>query len=215
MIEVTALSFDLSDDPIARNETLTLADTLLRVGIDDATEIQFGVAALVDATSRDRVTGALDQAMDMGDSYLAIRRGVSSRTALELYVTLPTGKGAASAGDWGAGLLLPLDLPAPDGFTFSLIPEVSAAPNASGAGRHLLVGGVAGMSHALSDSVAAGLELGAFHDDDPDGAALIAQLTGSLAWQVSPRLQLNAESDFGVAHGEPRASFFVGFALGL
>lgn len=215
IIEVTAVSFDISYDPIARNETLTVGDTLLRFGIDEATEVQLGIAALVDATTRDRVTGAIDSSSAIGDSYLAVRRGVSEGVAVEVFVTLPTGKGASGAGDWGTGLLLPIDVAAPDGFTFSLTPEIHAAVNASGVGRHLTVGAVAGFSHALSDGVAAGFEFAAFHDDDPDGAAFIGDVTGSLAWQAAERLQANAEVNFGVAHGEPRASAFFGFAITL
>ena len=215
MVEVAAVSLDIAHDPIARNDTLIFGDTLLRFGLDRATEVQFGIAALVDARTRDRTSGALDQSAAVGDSYLAVRRGLSERMAVEVFVTLPTGKGASGAGEWSAGLLLPIDVPAPEGFTYSLIPEIDAAPNASGVGRHLAIGAVAGFSHALSDEVAAGFELAAFHDDDPDGAALVADVIGSLAWQATPRLQLNAEVNFGHAHGEPRASAFLGFAFRL
>lgn len=215
MIEVTAASFDISYDPIARNETATFGDTLLRFGLDDATELQLGVAALVKAATRDRASRALDRSAELGDSYLAVRHGLNERMAVELFVTLPTGKGASGAGDWGAGLLLPIDIPAPEGFTYSIIPEVDAAPNANGVGRHLAFGGVAGWSHALSDDIAAGFELAASHDCDPDGAALIADVIGSLAWQAAPRLQLDAEISFGVAHARPRAAAFVGFAFKL
>ena len=181
MVEMTAISFDRSYDPIAVTDTLALGDTLLRFGIDDGTEIQLGLTAFVDATSRDRLTRAPDRARSVGDGYAAIRRGIGPHAAVEVFFTLPRGKGAAGAGDWGAGVLLPIDIPAPADFTISLIPEVSAVPNASGTGRHLAFGGVAGLSHALSDSLAGGLELGLVHDDDPAGAGIAAQIVGSLA----------------------------------
>lgn len=214
-LEVIALGFDLGHDPLARTESLSFGDVLLRVGIAPETELQLGFVTMVDATAVDRADGASERTRAFGDSYAAIRHRVSQSATLELYLTLPTGGGVSGAGSWGSGVLMQIDLPAPDGLSLWLVPEVAAAPNASGSGRHLVIGFAAGMAQSLAPQVIAGVELALHHDDDPAGPAPVATLTGSLAWQLDPGLQLLAEAGFGVAHGEPRASALVGFAFSL
>lgn len=214
-LEVVAVAFDLVHDPLARTQSLSFGDVLLRAGIAPATEFQLGFATLVDATAIDRASGAGERSRAFGDSYAAIRHGVSQSASLELYATLPTGAGASGAGTWGTGVLLQIDLPAPEGQAFWLVPELAAAPNASGSGRHFLMGLAAGMARSLAPQVIAGMEIALHHDDDPAGPASAATVTGSLAWQFDPRLQLLVEAGLGVAHGEPRASALVGFAFSL
>ena len=214
MVEVTALGLDHTADPAAEIDVVTLADMLLRYGIDDSTEIQLGLTGYVRATATDRTSGARERLSGVGDSYVAVRRAFSG-FALEAYATLPTGDDAVSARTWGAGLVVPIDLPSPGPFQFSLTPEIGAVPNASGQGRHLLYGAVLGVSGELAPGWGAGLEISAVQDDAPEGGEFGSKLAGTLAYQASERLQLNAEVDVVVAGPAPRTIALFGFALRL
>ena len=214
MIEVTVLGFDRTVEPATETDVYTFSDTLLRYGLDDSTEIQFGLTGYVHASTTDRLGGEVAQTSGIGDSYLAVRRGFSG-FALEAYVTLPTGHDAVSAGTWGAGLVVPIDLPSPGPFALSLTPEIGAVPNARGWGRHLLYGAVFGISGELGPSWGGGLEISAVQDEAPEGSEFGSKLAGTLAYQASERLQLNAEVDVVVAGPAPRTIALVGFALRL
>lgn len=214
MVEVTAFGFDRTSDPAAEIDVVTLADTLLRYGIDGNTELQFGLTGYVRATATDRTSGVTDRASGIGDSYVAVRRAFSG-FALEAYATLPTGDDAVSARTWGAGLVIPIDLPSPGPFQLSLTPEIGAVPNASGRGRHLLYGVVLGVSGELAPNWGGGLEISAVQDEAPEGAEFGSKLAGTLAYQATERLQLNAEVDVVVAGPAPRTIALVGFALRL
>jgi hypothetical protein len=214
MIEVTVLGFDRTVQPAAETEVYTFADTLLRYGIDDSAEIQLGLTGYVDATATDRLGSEVAQASGIGDSYLAVRRGFSG-FALEAYVTLPTGDDAVSAGTWGAGMVVPIDLPSPGRFQLSLTPEIGAVPNASGEGRHLLYGAVLGVSGELAPNWGGGLEISAVHDKAPEEHEFGSKLAGTLAYQATERLQFNAEVDVVVAGPAPRTIALAGFALRL
>lgn len=214
MIEVTAFGLDHIADPAVAIDVYTFADTLLRYGLDDNTEVQLGLTGYIHAEATDRASGISDSAGGIGDSYLAVRRAFSG-FALEGYVTLPTGADAVSAGTWGAGLVVPIDLPSPGPFQLSLTPEIGAVPNASGDGRHLLYGAVLSMSGQLAPNWGGGLEISAVQDEAPEGGVFGSKLAGTLAWQASEHLQLNAEVDVVVAGPAPRTIALVGFALRL
>ena len=218
MLEVGAVSLDREADALSVTDTLALANSLVRVGVDDRTELQIGFAGYAAAKSRDRVTGDVTRAHGFGDSYLAVKRGLAAPNgpvAVEAFVTLPTGRAPAGAGDWGAGVLLPFQRDLAGGFQLAFTPEVDAAVNASGRGRHLAFGGVAGLSHSLDKALSASGEIAAFQDQDPAGHALDARLAGSLAWQVARKLQLDFETDLGVTHAAPKEAFMFGFAVRL
>lgn len=214
MIEVTVIGFDRTVGPTIEADVYTFADTLLRYGIDDSTEIQIGLAGYVDAAATDRLGSGSSRASGIGDSYMAVRRGFSG-FALEAYVTLPTGHDPVSAGTWGAGLVVPIDLPSPGPFQLSLTPEIGALPNASGEGRHLLYGVVLGVSGELAPGWGCGLEVSAVQDAAPEGHEFGSKLAGTLAYQASERLQLNAEVDLVIAGPGPRTIALLGFALRL
>ena len=214
MVEVTAFGLDHIADPAAEIDVYTFADTLLRYGLDDNTEIQAGLTGYVHAEVQDRASGIADSVGGVGDSYLAVRRAFSG-FALEAYVTLPTGDDAVSAGTWGAGLVVPIDLPSPGPFQLSLTPEIGAVPNAGGEGRHLLYGAVLGISGELAPNWGGGLEISAVRDEAPEGSEFGSKLAGTLAYQATERLQLNAEVDVVVAGPAPRTIALIGFALRL
>lgn len=214
MVEVTVLGFDHTADSTGYFDVLTLADTLLRFGIDDSTEVQLGLTGYVRATASEDASGARERVEGVGDSYIAVRRAFTG-FALEAYVTLPTGHDAVSAGTWGAGLVMPIDLPSPGPFQLSLTPEIGAVPNAGGAGRHLLYGAVLGVSGQIAPDWGAGLEISAVQDEAPEGSEFGSKLAGTLAYQATERLQLNAEVDVVLAGPAPRTIALLGFALRL
>lgn len=219
ILEVTALAIDHMADPAGDSDAITFADTLLRVGLDESTEIQVGLTGYVRTLVPDSgaPSGRLRDG-GIGDSYLALRHSLSNAgplAAIEGYVTLPTGASAVSAGTWGAGVVLPIELPAIGGAALSLTPEVSARPNASGEGRHLFYGVVLGASGELLPGLGGAVEIAADHDDAPEGANFYSVLAGSLSWQATDDLQCNVEINVDVVAPVPRTQLFLGFALRL
>ena len=215
MIEVGVVGWDHDADAQSVNDSFNLADTLLRVGVTDNTELQIGLLAATHSRSRDRTTGAVESGTGVGDGYLAVRRGLAGDNgpaAVELFVTLPIGKPPAGAGDWGAGVLVPFQVSLPRDFQLALTPEADTAVNASGHGRHLAYGGVAGLSHPLGKKASFTAEFAGFEDRDPAGAAFDGRVAGSFAYQLSKKLQIDFETDLGVTHAAPKRAFLIGFA---
>ena len=215
MVEVGIGAWDHSSDAHSVEDDTTLGDALLRVGVTETAEVQFGLTSHVIQRTRDRKTGAVSRVAGIGDGTLAVRQSLSGpngKIALEAFATLPFAKQPSGIGEWSGGLLLPADFELPSGFEIDFTPELDVSANASGVGHHLSWGGVVGLSHALGKAVTLTGEMEAFRDDDPDGHSTDARVAGSLAWQVSSRFQLDFEADAGISAGAPERSLAVGLA---
>ena len=219
IFEVTAFALDHIAGPDGAYDSEALADTLLRLGLDGSTELQLGLTSYVRTLAPDPVSpGSRFHASGIGDSYLAVRHSLSGAgpmAALEGYVSLPTGARAVSAGTWGAGIVVPINLPSIAGMAVSLTPEIDAVPNASGHGRHLAYGSVLGVSGELVRNLGGSLEIAGDQDDAPQGGSFNSKIAGSLAWQASDNLQFNIEVDVSLIAPAPRTLSMVGFALRL
>jgi len=214
MVETGLVGWDRTADGASVSDTLTLGDTTVRVGLGRSTEVEFGLAGWTH--QRDRSGGTVQVARGIGDATIALRHGFGSESdakfAVQAFVTLPTGSSAISAGDWGAGLIVPVALPLPAGFQLALSPEIDAAVDADGSGRHLAWGSAVGLSHALTPALSLTGEIAAYRDNDPSGHATDARLAASLAWHAAKSLQVDVEVDKGIASGAPDRSIMVGIA---
>ena len=210
MIETGVAEWDHSADASGTDDSETFGDLLLRVGVSQSAEVQFGLTSFTLDRMRDRA-GVVTRTSGVGEAFLGVRRGLAGPNgplAIEAFVSAPPGH----AGRWSAGMLLPASVNLPGDFQLALTPEVDLAADADGRGRHLAYGGVVGLSRNLAANVSLAGELGAFEDADPAGHSLDARLAGSLAWQATPRLQVDFEADAGLSAGAPDTALMIGFA---
>jgi hypothetical protein len=214
MVEFGAVGWDHSATATTRDDTVTLADTVARFGLGNATELQIGLGGW--GHQRSRAGAVVTKDHGIGDATFAVRHGFGgeddARIAVQAFVTAPVGRAPIGAGDWGAGFLVPVALPLPSGFELDLTPEVDAAVNSSGHGRHLAWGGVAGLSHPITKVLSAGAEVSAYHDEDPAGASIDSRVALSGAWRAGRSFHLDVEFDFGLSQGAPDHALMIGFA---
>ena len=169
IVELGLVGWDHLADPSTIEDDLTYGQVLLRVGLDDRTELQLGYGGYGTTRSLTRSSGNIVSSSGAGDTMIGLRRKLSGQVAVQVNVTLPTGSSGIGAGDWAAALIVPVDLQLPAGFELDLSPELDAAANASGSGRHFAWGGVAGLSHSLGPKLSIEGELASWRDDDPAG----------------------------------------------
>lgn len=214
--EVGALGWDHTAQSGGFEDDLTMADTLLRIGLGSSTELQLGFGGWNHQRMRGGGGSMTATGQGLGDTSIGLRRGfggeADAKIAAQVTITLPTGARGFSAGDWGASLLVPMAFPLPAGFSLAITPQIDAAVNGSGHGRHLAWGSAAGISHALGPSLSLTGEIGAYRDQDPAGPSTDARLAASLAWRVGPAWQIDLELDKGISNGAPDHALKLGFA---
>lgn len=182
-------------------DMVSLGNILLRTGISQTAEVQLGWTAFGSQIQRDRFSGARTHESGVGDVTLAVQQDlgkVGGPAAVRAFVTLPTGSGPLAAGDWGAGAMLPLAFNLTSRLELDLTPEIDAAVNSSGNGRHLAYGSVIGLGLDLHHHLSLAVDAAFFRDQDPSGHN--SRETGgvSLAWMAGRNLQLDVGTIFGL-----------------
>lgn len=215
MVETALGSWQRESAPGQRTDTLTLGSSFLRAGVTSRLEAQIGWTPLGVQWQRDMASGAVERRTSTGDLTLGLTydlTGANGPVAVQGFVTVPTGGEAIGAGDWGAGLRLPAQVSLTSGIDLVVTPEVDAAVNQSGQGRHLAYGGAAGIQFALSEKVNLGADLAAFRDQEPGDAT--TRLTGglSLAWQAGEDTQLDIGGTAGFNPDSPDFVLYLGIA---
>lgn len=215
-VEVGLADWTLDKQPDSREDTVLLGDFIARIGVTDTTELRLGWTPYGHVRTRDRLTGRVERQGRIGDVTVGIKQNLSQpdgdglSVAVLPYATLPVGREPVGAGDWGAGLLVPVSYEVGKGVKLALTPEVDAAVDEDGDGRHLAYGSVVGVSDELTDTVSATIEFQALRDRDPSGHET-QELAGlSLAWQPQEQTQLDVGSNLGLNHNAPDVELYVG-----
>ena len=214
-IETAGANWGVDASPDQRTDTVTFGSSLLRAGLTPRLEAQVGWTPFGIQRSRDRTTGILTRQSGTGDVSLGLLYGLAGANgpvALQAVVTLPSGGSAIGAGDWSAAFRLPAAVSLGSGVQLSLTPEVDAAVNSTGQGRHLAYGGAAGIGFPLSGSVGLGLDVAVFRDEDASGATTKATGGASLAWQAGKNTQFDLGGIFGLNGDSPDMGLYFGIA---
>jgi len=215
-VEIGLADWTLERSQGQRSDTIALGETLVRVGLTDNLEAQVGWTAYGHVRERGPAERSSDSGV--GDVTVALRRNLTNpdgsgfSLALMPYATLPTGNQVLGAGDWSAGLLVPVSYDLPHGLQLGFTGQVEAAADEDRNGRHLAFGGIAGLSADLSKTVSATVELSAIRDEDPAGHSteLLAGL--SAGWMAKDDLQLDVGANFGLNEAAPDVQVYAGVA---
>lgn len=219
MIEIGLASWDRTATGGSDRVTdLALGASMLRFGVGSQTEVQLGWAGMLHSSYRDIARDTGHGQTDAGDMTIGFAHGLSGANgpvAVQGFVTLATGTGNATAGEWNGGLRVPVALDLGQNWQIGLTPEFDLAANASGHGHHVSFGGAAGLSHPVSSSLSAGIDVSLFEDRDPEGTSAKSTATASLAWQAGGNTQLDLGAGFGISGDVPGMLFYVGLAQRL
>jgi hypothetical protein len=216
VLEIGLADWTLDRNPDSRTDTWTFGDALLRAGLTQSLEIQFGWTMLGHVRERDRVTGEVSGRTRTGDATLALRQNLSNpdgsglSIALMPYATLPLGGDGIGAGDWGAGLIVPASFELGE-VSLGLTPHVDAAVDSDGDGRHLAYGSVVGLGFNLSEDVSMAAEVSLTRDRDPGGSSTEALAGLSAGWQPDADSQWDAGVNVGLNRGSPDVELYFGF----
>ncbi|TZG28612.1 transporter [Sphingomonas montanisoli] len=215
-LEIGLADWTLDRTADERDSQYLLGAALIRFGLTDITEVQLGWDGFGIDDDRDRISGTRRDAHRAGDMTVALRQSLANpdgsglSIALQPYATLPVGREPIGAGDWGTGLLVPVNYALNDRLKLEMMPEVDAAVDDDGHGRHLAFGSVIGLTDKLSEKVTASVEMQALRDRDPTGHATMMLAGLSLGWQPSDNWQLDVGSNAGLNHNSPDVELYLG-----
>nr|WP_248454637.1 transporter [Sphingopyxis sp. MSC1_008] len=217
MLEVGMAGWTLDRTADSRTDAFTFGDALLRAGLTPSLEVQLGWTMLGHVRERDRATGDVTRRTRTGDVTLALRQNLSNpdgsgfSVALMPYATLPLGGEGVGAGDWGAGMIVPVSFEL-GALSLGFTPHVDSAVDSDGRGRHTAYGSVAGVGVGLSDDVSMAAEVSLTRDRDPGGHTTEALAGLSAGWQPGPDSQWDVGANIGLNRDSPDVELYFGYA---
>ena len=218
-VEMSGVDWTRDRKDGAQSDTLLYGDVVARIGVSRNAEVQIGWTPYGAVRTRALATGAASRIGGTGDVTLGFRGALSHpdgkglSAAVQPYVTLPVGGQAIGAGDWSAGMVLPVYYEIDDRWSIDFTGQAAAKADQDRHGRHVDVSGVVGLGYALSDAVTAVAELSAERDDDPTGATTQTLAAVSLAWQPTKRTQIDLLLVGGLNDAAPDARVVLGGAV--
>ena len=218
-LEVSALDWQLDDTGDQREDRVLAGDVLARFGIGPSTEVQLGWTAFGHVRTRDKTTGVVDTVNGVGDVTLAVRQslrhpdGKGLSFGIQPQLTLPVGHSQIGAGDWGAGVVLPVSYDLGDKINLQFTGEGDDAVDQDGDGRHLAYSGIWGLAYEVSDKVTAAAELSLERDNDPAGHETHSLAALSFAYQPRKTLQFDVLAVAGLNRTSPDVRLVTGGAI--
>lgn len=199
-------------------DTILFNDALVRIGVGDSTELRLGWTSLGTDRTRDRQSGSVEHRTGTGDVSLGLRQNLRDggdsgpSFSLEPFVTLPAGRTPIGAGTWGAALEGAAQLPLARDWSLTLNPEIAAAPDEDGDGRHLNYSLVANVSWNVTDAFQLGGEAYVERDRDPEDHATLASLDATAAYRIGENSQVDVGAYAGLNSATPRMQLVLGVA---
>jgi hypothetical protein len=216
LLEFSAIDWQRQRGGGARVDDIRIGDLLVRTGIDDRTELQLSASVVGIVRERGKVRRSTTS---IGDLRVAVRRNLRNpdgdgfAVAVEPFAVLPTGKQPVGAGDWAAGVALPVAYDLGGRWSLGFTGELAAAVDGDGDGRHAAALGILGLGYAITDTVGVVGEVSLRRDDDPAGGTTETAAALSLAWQPRPGLQWDVLAVAGLNRSTPDVRLAIGGAI--
>lgn len=220
-VETGLIDWTRDDTSDSRQDSFTIADTLVRVGVTDRIELQAEWVPYGRARARDKVSGAITRSGAIGDLTLGFKAnlkhpdGSGFSIAVQPFVTAPIGRSPAGSGDWATGVLVPMSWDLGHDLSLQLTPEIDAAVNESGAGRHLAYSAIIGLGFPVIRNVSATIEYQAQRDNDRGGASTKHFAAASIGWMPGGDWQLDIGTVIGLNRNSADAEFYFGVSRRL
>ena len=213
-VELGFADWTLDRSAERRTDSFVFGDALLRYGLTPNIELRAGWQAFLTERTRDRTSGMVDRQSGVGDVTLSAKVNLaadgSGPIAVLPYVTLPTAGNGLGAGTWETGLLVPISIDASDTVSLLATPQIAAAADADGSGRHVAWGTSAGIGLALTDRIAGSLETQFVRDEDPTGTRTQAVAGAFLGYQPDADSQFDIGAQFGLNADSPDVEMYFG-----
>jgi hypothetical protein len=188
-VQVEVSLTDWFDDA---DSTLLLGDTVVRLGLNENTEVQVGLSPWVRKGSR----------VGQGDLRLALRRNIKDdqlSLAVQPMLVLPTGSQNASQGRLGAGVAL--------GATYDVSPstQLYASPTVFVLPTPLISGAV-GVNQTLYGPIGGTIEVFAQHS----AGQTQASLDFTTVWTASRNVEIDLNANVGLTRDTPTLELVLG-----
>ena len=199
-----------------RTSQWILGDSVVRIGIGSASEVQFGWTPWQRVTTREG--GIRESVSGVGDAFVAYKARLTPAAAPVVVSLMPFAKLPVARRPLGnrrleAGVVVPMDIALADRWTLTLSPEADWNADDDGHGHHLGLAAAAGVEFELTETLSAGLSAWAERDADHVRTTRQAVAGASISWLAAPKLAFDWEVDSGVGGAAPDLQLIAGMTI--
>ena len=204
-----------ADSSGVKTRNWTVFDPTLKLGLTNTidAELQFTPYESMVTRSAANTTSV----SGVGDTFARLKVNMlgddhgSVALALLPYVKLPAAQSGLGNGKVEGGLILPISVSAPGGFTVIVMPEFDYLKNAADSGYHDAIDFLVNVSHPLSSRWTAYTEIFTTQSWQAREKPVYTQ-DDALTYALTPNLQLDFGGNFGLNGGAPRAQLYAGLS---
>jgi hypothetical protein len=198
-----------------KTQDWTVVDPTLKLGLTNTIDAEWQVtpyqsAVTKSTTTTTSISGVGDTIARLKINVLGDDKGAIA-VALLPYVKLPTAQSGLGNGSVEGGLILPISLSAPGGFTVIVMPEGDYLKDTAGSGYHVAFDFLINVSHPLGKRWTFYTEVftsQAFQSQDKS----VYTLDEALTYALTPNLQLDFGGNFSLNSVPPRTQLYMGLS---
>ena len=202
------------------NQTFTLLvpNPTFKVGLTNNIDVEVNAPTLVGVHTFNSATNVSSSVWGLDDIFVRAKvnlwgnDGGTTAFALIPYVKVPTAPLGIGNGAVEEGVIAPLSISLPKGFTLVFNSEVDALKDSVGDDRHANYINLVNLSHELVKDVTLYGEFWSDYNDDPTQRTTQYSFDTAVTWLVRPNLQLDAGVDFGLNAATPAVQVFAGIS---
>ena len=197
-------------------DTLLVPNPTFKFGLTNNIDLEINAPAGIGIHSFDTASGASSTVWGVNDVFLRTKvnlwgnDGGSTAFALLPYVKLPMASAGIGNGAVEGGVIAPLSISLPKGFTLLFNSEVDVLKNSADNGRHANFINLVTVSHELVKDVTLYVEGWSDYNNDPMQRTTQYSFDLAAAWLVRRNLQLDFGLDFGLNRATPKVQVFAG-----
>lgn len=197
-------------------DTYLFTNPTLKLGLTNTLDAELNIAPLETVVTHDH--GANSTLTGVGDLFARLKwnligeDGGNLSIALAPYVKAPTARHGIGNGAVEEGLIVPVQVTLPAGWSLTIDPEIDALKDQNGSGRHANYVGLLSFSHAVTKTVTGSVEIWGDVNDDPAGTVRQSSFDLGLAWipEKAPNLQFDGGVNIGLNNATPGAQVYLG-----
>jgi Putative MetA-pathway of phenol degradation len=213
--DLVNLAFNQASGTV-HTDTLLVPNPTFKFGLTNNIDLEINAPAGIGIHSFDAASGASSTVWGVNDVFLRTKvnlwgnDGGSTAFALLPYVKLPTASAGIGNGAVEGGVIAPLSISLPKGFTLLFNSEVDVLKNSADNGRHANFINLVTVSHELVKDLTLYVEGWSDYNNDPLQPSTQYSFDLAAAWLVRRNLQLDFGVDFGLNRATPKVQVFAG-----
>lgn len=186
----------------------------LKYGLGASTDIEVNWAPVVRIHTKD--DGGRHSTTGSGDLVIRFKSRLYASDQVSIaiipFVKAPTAHSGIGNDHWEGGMIMPVGVGLPGGFSLTLGPEVDVLADADGRGHHVSLTNLVNVSRPLTSRLTFAVELWQQNNRDPAGTIKQQSADAALAFAVTPTFQVDVGANLGLNAQTPGHQIYLGMA---